>query len=52
MTAHPAALDLGDDVTDLQRRAQLQAHVLHHHVRLEQQQCLAVDLLCRRIDNS
>ena len=41
----PAALDLGDDVADLERRPQLQTHVLHHHVRLQQQQRLAVDLL-------
>lgn len=42
-----AALDLVDDVAYLQGRPQLQAHVLHHHVAVQQKQCSAVNLLRR-----
>lgn len=41
----PAALYSADQVADFQRRAQLQAHVLHHHVTVEQQKRFAVDFL-------
>lgn len=40
-----AALDLVDDVAYLQGRPQLQAHVLHHHVAVQQKQCSAVNLV-------
>ena len=45
VATHPAALDLGDDVADFQCQTQLQAHVFHRDVRLQQQQSLAVDLV-------
>lgn len=39
------ALDLVDDVAYLEGRTQLEAHVLHHHVAVQQQQRSAVNLV-------
>jgi len=40
------ALKLVNNVAYLECRAQLQAQVLHHHIRAEEQQCFAVNLVC------
>lgn len=42
-----ASTDFVDQVTDLEGRAQLEAHVFHHHVTVEEQQSLPIDLLSR-----
>lgn len=40
-----AATNLVDEVTDLEGGPKLEAHVLHHHVTVQQQECLAIYLL-------
>lgn len=40
-----ASTDFVDQVTDLEGRAQLEAHVFHHHVTVEEQQSLPIDLM-------
>ena len=39
------SLELVDNVVYLERGPQFEGHVLHHHVRVEEQQRFAVDLL-------
>ena len=34
-----------NNVTYLQSRTQLQAHVLHHHITVEEEECFAIDFL-------
>lgn len=40
-----ATTNLVDEVTDFESRPQLKAHVLHHHVTVQQQKCFAIYLL-------
>lgn len=39
------ALDFVNDVADLKSRPQLEAHVLHHHITVQEQQCSAINLV-------
>ena len=40
-----AFLQLLNDVTQLEDRTQLQTHVLHHHLTVQQQQCFSINFL-------
>lgn len=47
-----AATNLVDEVTDLEGGTKLEAHVLHHHVTVQQQECLAIYLLkCKSLSS-
>lgn len=43
--SRPALFEPFDVVAELQRRPQLQAQVLHHHLALQEEQGVSVDLL-------
>lgn len=38
-------VNLLDEIADFKSRAELDVHVFHHHLRVEQQQSLAIDFL-------